>query len=181
MPDVLAKAVNAQTREMTHYLRHGILYGVEGDFPDVERYINENMEIIPKSKMLQGYVAHLIEDMLWFSVYVPKIATEKDKNTFVLKKDNSEYTHDEFWSNMYSDYTIIDKYLLEKSKINLDDLKNEFLQITEDSNLKDAIKENFKLLDTDKKELSLISIKSFEEYVKASLEKVSLVLDRIYR
>ena len=181
LPDMLAKSINAQTREMTHYLRHGILYGVEGDFPDVERYINENKDLLPRSKMLQGYLAHLIEDMLWFSVYLPKIAVHKDNNTFILKKNNSIHSNDEFWKIMYSDYTIMDKHLLNKSNINIEELRAEFLQITEDENLRNTINENFKQFETKRKSLIFLSKEIFEKYIKASLEKVSLVLDKIYR
>lgn len=71
---------------MTHYLRHGILYGSEGNYPDIERFIIENTEILPKSQMMQGYLAHLIEDMLWFSIYIPRMTIEKDKKLLFIKR-----------------------------------------------------------------------------------------------
>ena len=128
LPDILHKAIKAQTREMTHYLRHGILYGSEGDYPDVERFIIENTEILPKSHMMQGYLAHLIEDMLWFSIYIPKMTIEKDKKTIIYKKDNSIHTDDEFRNDIYSDYTIIDRYLLKKTDLNINELQENFWQ-----------------------------------------------------
>ena len=39
--------------------------------------------------MMQGYLAHLIEEMLWFSIYIPRMTIEKDKKTIIYKKDNS--------------------------------------------------------------------------------------------
>lgn len=181
LPDILHKAIKAQTREMTHYLRHGILYGSEGDYPDVERFIIENTEILPKSQMMQGYLAHLIEDMLWFSIYIPKMTIEKDKKTIIYKKDNSIHTDDEFRNDIYSDYTIIDRYLLKKTDLNINELQREFLAISDDINLKNTIKDNFKLFDLQNENLILISFDMLEEYIKASLEKVSIVLDKLYR
>lgn len=181
LPDILHKAIKAQTREMTHYLRHGILYDSEGDYPDIERFIIENMEILPKSQMMQGYLAHLIEDMLWFSIYIPKMTIEKDKKTIIYKKDNSVHTDDEFRNDIYSDYTIIDRYLLKKTNLNLDELQREFLAISDDIDLKNTIKDNFKLFDLRNDSLILISFDMLEEYIKASLEKVSIVLDKLYR
>lgn len=181
LPDILHKAIKAQTREMTHYLRHGILYGSEGDYPDIERFIIENTEILPKSQMMQGYLAHLIEDMLWFSIYIPKMTIEKDKKTIIYKKDNSVHTDDEFRNDIYSDYTIIDRYLLKKTNLNLDELQREFLAISDDIDLKNTIKDNFKLFDLRNDSLILISFDMLEEYIKASLEKVSIVLDKLYR
>ena len=181
IPDKLQKAIPAQRREMTHYLRHGILYGSEGDYPDIERFIIENTEILPKSQMMQGYLAHLIEDMLWFSIYIPRMTIEKDKKTIIYKKDNSVHTDDEFRNDIYSDYTIMDRYLLKKTDLNIEKLQKEFLAISDDINLKSTIKENFKLFDLRNEHLILISLDMLEEYISASLEKVSLVLDKIYR
>ncbi len=180
LPDILHKAIPAQRREMTHYLRHGILYGSEGNYPDIEKFIIENTEILPKSQMMQGYLAHLIEDMLWFSIYIPRMTIEKDKKTIIYKKDNSVHTDDEFRNDIYSDYTIIDRYLLKKTNLNIEKLQKEFLAISDDINLKNTIKENFKLFDLQNENLILVSFDMLEEYIKASLEKVSIVLDKIY-
>lgn len=181
LPDILHKAIPAQRREMTHYLRHGILYGSEGNYPDIERFIIENTEILPKSQMMQGYLAHLIEDMLWFSIYIPRMTIEKDKKTIIYKKDNSVHTDDEFRNDIYSDYTIIDRYLLKKTNLDIEKLQKEFLEISDDINLKNTIKDNFKLFDLRTENLILISFDMLEEYINASLEKVSIVLDKIYR
>lgn len=181
LPDILHKAIPAQRREMTHYLRHGILYGSEGNYPDIERFIIENTEILPKSQMIQGYLAHLIEDMLWFSIYIPRMTIEKDKKTIIYKKDNSVHTDDEFRNDIYSDYTIMDRYLLKKTDLNIEKLQKEFLAISDDINLKNTIKDNFKLFDLRNDSLILISFDMLEEYIKASLEKVSIVLDKLYR
>lgn len=180
LPDILHKAIPAQRREMTHYLRHGILYGSEGDYPDIERFIIENTEILPKSQMMQGYLAHLIEDMLWFSIYIPRMTIEKDKKTIIYKKDNSVHTDDEFRNDIYSDYTIMDRYLLKKTDLNIEKLQKEFLAISDDINLKSTIKENFKLFDLRNEHLILISLDMLEEYIKAATEKVNIVLDKIY-
>lgn len=180
MPDVLTRTIDGQNKVITHYLRHGILYGSEGDYPDIERFLNENKYILPNSKMMQGYVAHLIEDMLWFSVYIPSIATKSD-GKIIFNKDNSIHTDSEFKSAIYSDYPLIDRYLLKKSNLNILKLREEFLSFTDDKKLKDSIKDNFKLFDIQEKELILLSIDKFEEYMERAINKVSLVLDQIYK
>ena len=180
MPDVLTRTIDGQNKVITHYLRHGILYGSEGDYPDIERFLNENKYILPNSKMMQGYVSHLIEDMLWFSVYIPSIATKKD-GKIIFNKDNSIHTDPEFKSAIYSDYPLIDRYLLNKSNLNILKLQEEFLSFTDDKKLKDSIKDNFKLFDIQEKELILLSIDKFEEYMERAINKVSLVLDQIYK
>ena len=180
MPDVLTRTIDGQNKVITHYLRHGILYGSEGDYPDIERFLNENKYILPNSKMMQGYVSHLIEDMLWFSVYIPSIATKKD-GKIIFNKDNSIHTDSEFKSAIYSDYPLIDRYLIKKSNLNILNLREEFLRFTDDEKLKDSIKDNFKLFDIQEKELILLSIDKFEEYMERAINKVRLVLDQIYK
>ena len=180
LPDILHKAIPAQRREMTHYLRHGILYGSEGNYPDVERFILENKEILPKSQMQQGYLAHLIEDMLWFSIYIPRIAIERDKKTIIYKKDGSMHTDEQFRADIYSDYPIIDRYLLNKSNLNIEELRKEFLAISDDKNLKHVINEQCRLFDLKNKKLILISTDLLEEYIQTAKEKVNIVLAKIY-
>ena len=180
LPDMLAKSTETETRELTHHLRHGILYGNEGDFPDIEKFISDNNKILPNSQMMQGYLAHLIEDMLWFSVYMPKIVLKYDKDTYILKKDSSFVKKIDFWNDLYSDYSVLDTRLIKKLNINFDELKEEFLRITDDANLKKAISNNFNKCEIKDKKLKLISEEDFEKYISNSLEKVSLVLDKIY-
>ena len=178
MPDVLTRTIDGQNKVITHYLRHGILYGSEGDYPDIERFLNEYKYILPNSKMMQGYVSHLIEDMLWFSVYLLDTPTD---GKIIFNKDNSIHTDPEFKSAIYSDYPLIDRYLIKKSNLNILNLREEFLRFTDDEKLKDSIKDNFKLFDIQEKELILLSIDKFEEYMERAINKVSLVLDQIYK
>lgn len=181
LPDVLTMAVNFKTKNITHYLKHGILNENEGDYPDIEKFINENKLVLPKNLILQGYLAHLIEDMIWYSISIPKMVRKKEDKTVIYTKDDSIHSEDEFSEDIYSDYPIIDRYLLKNSNININELQKEFLQISDNQDLKMAIKENFKLFDLRKNELSLISEDILKYYIESSLEKVSLVLDKIYR
>ncbi|MFR7467596.1 MAG: hypothetical protein ACLUUR_02230 [Clostridia bacterium] len=90
------------------------------------------------------------------------------------------HTDDQFSSDIYSDYPIIDRYLLKKTDLNIEKLQKEFLAISDDINLKNTIKENFKLFDLQSENLILISFEMLEEYIKAATEKVNIVLDKIY-
>ncbi len=181
LPDVLTVAVNFKTKNTTHYLQHGILNENEGDYPDIEKFINENKLSLPKNLMLQGYLAHLIEDMIWYSISIPNMAIKRDDKIVLYTKDNSIHSEEEFSKDIYSDYPIIDRYLLKNSNINISELQNEFLEISDDEGLKKAIKENFKLFDLRNNKLNLVTEDILKYYIETSLEKVSLVLDKIYK
>ena len=181
LPDVLTVAVNFKTKNTTHYLQHGILNGNEGDYPDIEKFINENRLALPNNLILQGYLAHLIEDMIWYSISIPNMAIKKENETVMYTKDNSIHSENEFSEDIYSDYPIIDRYLLKQSKIDINELQKEFLKISDNQGLKKAIKENFRLFELRKEELNLVSEDILKYYIETSLEKVSLVLDKIYK
>jgi len=181
LPDVLTVAVNFKTKNTTHYLQHGILNENEGDYPDIEKFINENKLSLPKNLMLQGYLAHLIEDMIWYSISIPNMAIKRDDKIVLYTKDNSIHSEEEFSKDIYSDYPIIDRYLLKNSNINISELQNDFLEISDDEGLKKAIKENFKLFDLRNNKLNLVTEDILKYYIETSLEKVSLVLDKIYK
>lgn len=86
LPDVLTVAVNFKTKNTTHYLQHGTLNGNEGDYPDIEKFINENKLSLPKNLMLQGYLAHLIEDMIWYSISIPNMAIKEMLKLYYILK-----------------------------------------------------------------------------------------------
>lgn len=180
MPDVLTRTIDGQNKAITHYLRHGILYGAEGDYPDIEAYLKENKNLLPHSQMMQGYISHLIEDMIWFSTCIPYMTDKKD-DKIIFKKDNSVHSEEEFRNAIYSDYPIIDRYLLKKCDLNISKLQQEFIDFTDDERLKASIKDNFKLFDLKEKDLILISYDMFDNYISQAIQKVSLVLDKIYK
>lgn len=119
-------------------MQHGTLNGNEGDYPDIEKFIDENKLSLPKNLMLQGYLAHLIEDMIWYSISIPNMAIKRDAQTVLYTKDNSIHSEEEFSKDIYSDYPIIDRYLLKNSNININELQNEFLEISDDEGTKES-------------------------------------------
>ncbi len=109
------------------------------------------------------------------------MAIKKENETVMYTKDNSIHSENEFSEDIYSDYPIIDRYLLKQSKIDINELQKEFLKISDNQGLKKAIKENFRLFELRKEELNLVSEDILKYYIETSLEKVSLVLDKIYK
>ena len=107
--------------------------------------------------------------------------TDKKDDKIIFKKDNSVHSEEEFRNAIYSDYPIIDRYLLKKCDLNISKLQHEFIDFTDDERLKASIKDNFKLYDLKEKDLILISYDMFDNYISQAIQKVSLVLDKIYK
>lgn len=94
------------------------------------------------------------------------MAIKRDDQTVLYTKDNSIHSEEEFSKDIYSDYPIIDRYLLKNSNININELQNEFLEISDDEGLKKAIKENFKLFDLRNNKLNLVTEDILKYYIE---------------
>lgn len=178
LPDMLA-STEVYNKKQTHYLRKFELNGNIGDYPDIERYINENYKELPTNQIKQGYLTHLIEDQLWFSKYIPKLATKKDDDIIIYSLDNSIHSEKEFSKHIYYDYPIMDRYLLEDRNVNIQMLKKEFLMLSKNNIITSNINKNFKLFDLQCSNFNLLSTDLINEYIEEALSKVILTLEEI--
>ena len=167
LPDMLA-STEVYNKKETHYLKKFEINGNIGDYPDIERYINENYK---------EYLTHLIEDQLWFSKYIPKLATKKGNDIILYSLDNSIHSEKEFSKHIYDDYPIMDRYLLKDRNINMETLKKEFLMLSTNNTITSNINKNFKLFDLQCNKFNLLTTDLINEYIEEALSKVILILD----
>ena len=107
LPDILKE--EGQDRDATHYIKEKVIKGKVQRLPDISMAI-ENIEILGNKEVALGYVAHLIEDYIWFSIYIPSYA-EKNADKYIYLKDNFLHTEQEFYDNIYLDYSNLNKYI----------------------------------------------------------------------
>lgn len=67
LPDVL-KTIN-KDRAGTHYLEKVVIDGDIRNLPVIQRAI-DSLDI-QDTEIRMGYIAHLVEDLIWFNKYVP--------------------------------------------------------------------------------------------------------------
>lgn len=127
-----------------------------------------------KSELILGYYAHLIEDKIWFEIYMDKY------------KKIEAYSDDK----LYNDYAFIDDYMYKKLKIKTEDIskilfvnmnkldvksvklmncKNE--DLINNKNIKEKIKEVWKDYDFDNIDY-FYTINDAEEYYELASKKV---------
>lgn len=176
LPDMLA-STEVYNKKETHYLKKFEINGNIGDYPDIERYINENYKELSVNQIKQGYLTHLIEDQLWFSKYIPKLATKKGNDIILYSLDNSIHSEKEFSKHIYDDYPIMDRYLLKDRNINMETLKKEFLMLSTNNTITSNINKNFKLFDLQCNKFNLLTTDLINEYIEEALSKVILILD----
>ena len=176
LPDMLA-STEVYNKKETHYLKKFEINGNIGDYPDIERYINENYKELSVNQIKQGYLTHLIEDQLWFSKYIPKLATKKGNDIILYSLDNSIHSEKEFSKHIYDDYPIMDRYLLKDRNINMETLKKEFLMLSTNNTITSNINKNFKLFDLQCNKFNLLTTDLINVYIEEALSKVILILD----
>lgn len=118
LPDV--KKLNGENRDKTHYLVERKKDRTVFRLPEEDEYIHESK--CENNKMIKyGYIAHLIQDKVWFRDYMPVFGEEigLDSNgdeLYVYSKDEKKIirTKQEFLSDVYGDYSVWNTRLKEK-------------------------------------------------------------------
>ena len=136
LPDILKE--EGQDRKVNHYLKEEIINGKIKRFPDIPKVIKD-LDKFENKEIALGYLAHLIEDYIWFSVYIPSYVKEGNKECIYLK-DNTIHTIEEFRKDIYADYERSNEYILDYIKENVQDLKDRLEKIADTKERKEKIK-----------------------------------------
>lgn len=97
-------------RKLTHFEKK-----IGKEFlPDIEKFCKDYKN--KKSEVVYGYLAHLIQDKVWFKEYNNKRYVQKieDGKYYKYLKDDTIHKKEEYINDMYTDYSIISKYLTGK-------------------------------------------------------------------
>lgn len=126
-----------------------------------------------------GYIAHLIEDLLWFEKYIPSFATKLEEGKKQYLADNSVHSAEEFSKDIYEDYSKINSYMVEKCELEYGKLKEQLKEIMTDKEVESLEKNdhmrNLKEIDTTK----VITKDKLDEYIKEAEEKVEVVIKEL--
>ena len=126
-----------------------------------------------------GYIAHLIEDLLWFEKYIPSFATKLEEGKKQYLADNSVHSAEEFSKDIYEDYSKINSYMVEKCELEYGKLKEQLKEIMTDKEVEFLEKNdhmmNLKEIDTTK----VITKDKLYEYIKEAEEKVVVVIKEL--
>ncbi len=126
-----------------------------------------------------GYIAHLIEDLLWFEKYIPSFATKLEEGKKQYLADNSVHSAEEFSKDIYEDYAKINSYMVKKCELDYEKLKEQLKEIMTDKEFKfleqNDIMRDVKEIDTTK----VITKDKLDKYIKEAEEKVEAVIKEL--
>ena len=180
LPDLYK--VLLKDRTLTHFEKN-----IEGeDLPDIEEFCEKYKD--KKSEIVYGYLAHLVEDRIWFNQYHNKRYVKEIERGKYYKyiKDNTIHEEKEYLTDIYTDYTIISKYIENKYKID----REETNKILKETVLKsEKIKEKEELIHTIEtriidyscqydinKPITFLTEQELDDYYQTTLEETKKVL-----
>lgn len=180
MPDLLKLA--GKDKNTTHYIEPVIEESGVKNLPNVLRYEQDNRDNINDEKIL-GYVAHLVQDKVWFDKYIGKYA-KTDAND-ISKVEYLEYnvikSYKEFSEDIANDYKNINKYLVDKYNIEVDSIKKTLKGISPDNEFKKKIDQSF-ILSNDKENVSkntFITKEDAETFINEAVKKSVIEIDKL--
>lgn len=172
LPDVI-KILN-NDRQGTHYLKEIVVDGKKRNLPEIDKAIKE-LNISDKEIKL-GYIAHLVEDFIWFNKYLPSFAKKVDENKIVYL-DGSIHTEQEFRNDIYSDYTNSNKYIASKCNTDIEELKTSLETIVMDNSHKKLIHSFLEYMkESDVTKIKLMTKESIDEYIDESAKEVEKIV-----
>lgn len=111
-----------ENKDLTHFhIKVGDEY-----IPNIEKFCNDYKN--KKSETVYGYLVHLVEDKVWFTRYGTKKYVKKLEDGIHYKyyKDNTIHNEEEVIEDIYTDYAIIDKYLIKKYSLDRKKINENF-------------------------------------------------------
>ncbi|MDO4282136.1 MAG: hypothetical protein Q4D02_00725 [Clostridia bacterium] len=179
MPDFI-KLKTGQRNE-SHYIKKVIYNNGVKELPDIERFILENRKDL-KNEETRGYLAHLIEDKIWFDKYISKYVKRvknNDELVICLKngcfKDNKKFTDE-----LYSDYRKMGGYLVNKYNIDIKNLKRDLsIYLNDEVYFKFLQKYCTNNIISNDNPIYFITKQDMNYYIKETVEEVLKVLNGI--
>ena len=117
MPDLIKLEKDERTK--SHYLKKFVYNNGVKELPDINKFITDNKDNLNDEEKL-GYLAHLIEDRIWFEKYIPKYikCMNNNENLVICLKNGCFKDAKQFTNELYSDYMKIGDYIIDKYNIN---------------------------------------------------------------
>lgn len=167
LPDLLK--MTGELREKTHYIESVVKGGKIQQLPNIEKFKNDNTYITDKEVRL-GYIAHLIEDYIWFSEYIPKY-----KKQYEQRK-----TKEDISMELYKDYNRLNKYIPMMYGLNQNNMIRTINNVFHNERYDEILMQNiYPRQELVKTENVYITKQDVENYIKEAYKKVKEELEKI--
>lgn len=118
LPDIIKMATG--DRKGTHFLTRIKVDGEYRSLPVIDKAIKELD--IEDFEIKLGYIAHLVEDLIWFNDFVPNFAKKLEPGKLMYLKTGNINSERQFSKDMYSDYTNCGAYVIKTTNTDMEAL-----------------------------------------------------------
>lgn len=147
--------------------------------PDINKAILQLDKNMDKEIRL-GYIAHLVQDLIWFDKVIPSVAIQKEENQIYFVKTKTMHSNKEFRKTIYEDYRRSGYYAAAITNVDYLALRKKLLCFAKDDFEVEKIKENTTEETSNKIDENIFVTKDIlENYITDSVEYVSCVLKKI--
>ena len=172
LPDILKMATG--DRQGSHFLEKTNVGDYERNLPVIDKAIKELD--IEDFEIKLGYIAHLVEDLIWFNDFIPTFAKKLENNKYMYLQTGEVKSGQDFTKDIYSDYANCGAHVIQNTNTDMDALKKSVSSyITEDNCL------NFMLENTEYTKISDLQKNHFmtKECIDKYIERTTKAVEKI--
>lgn len=176
LPDVIKMKTGDRTK--THFLSKVKVKDCVRNLPVIDKAVHE-LEIEDKEIKL-GYIAHLVEDLIWFNDFIPTFATKIGDGKYKYLKTGEIKEAKDFTIDMYSEYLNSGAYVITSTNTDIKMLKENVEKCFEDDKCIKFMLDNIKYTKiSDISKNNFMTKECIDKYIiraKKSVEKIVLEL-----
>ncbi len=125
-----------------------------------------------------GYLCHLIQDRLWFSDYVTRVAIKESEEVVIYRCDNSVHYGNEYRKDIYDDYSNIDSTLYEELNVDIKDIREMTINYFKDDIFTNIVNKEIIVYNFDKSRKNrLLTLDIAREYIDEATKNCEDFLD----
>ena len=176
LPDILKEITS--DRDTTHYIEQITIDGNNRKLPNIQKAIKE--VDIKDNEIRLGYIAHLVEDYIWFNDFIPTYAMSLGNGNIKYFKDQSIHSKSEYRDAIYSDYSNSSKYVINKCGVNMQNLLMNIKNIAENEKCKKIILDNTNCVqDENVNKNTFMTKESIDKYIAVCTKEVERIISNL--
>lgn len=176
LPDILKMATG--DRVGTHFLSKVKIDDYDRNLPVIDKAIHE-LEIEDKEIRL-GYIAHLVEDLIWFNDFIPTFAKKVGDGKYQYVRTGEIKESKYFTEDMYSDYANCGAYVIDSTGTDIETLKKNITEyITEDKCLEFVLDNTNYISSSDIENNHFMTKECIDEYINKTTKAVENIMKEL--
>lgn len=176
LPDLIK--METGDRNGTHFIKTVIKDDKTIKIPMIDCAI-ETLNGKLNNEVRLGYIAHLVEDLIWFEKYIPSIADHVETDKIVYLKDNSVHLDKEFSVDIYDDYIKMNSYIMQEYLDNNEKIFVDLKKIMKENEV-GYLEKNINTLGVQAiNEMRVITKEKLDAYMKETEEKVEKIIKEL--